>query len=86
MKTKRNLIIAASICSLVTASFIFTNLQAKNPTPSEAEKKIEALSKLTRTMSIIEQYYVDDVNYTDLVDKSIAGLLTKFRCSFIFLR
>ncbi|MBT0828407.1 S41 family peptidase [Campylobacter lari] len=85
MKTKRNLIIAASICSLVTASFIFTNLQAKNPAPSEAEKKIEALSKLTRTMSIIEQYYVDDVNYTDLVDKSIAGLLTNLDAHSSFL-
>ncbi|WP_308400621.1 S41 family peptidase [Campylobacter insulaenigrae] len=85
MKTKRNIIIAASLCSLFTASFIFTNLQAKNTPSSEAEKKIEALSKLTRTMSIIEQYYVDDVNYTDLVDKSIAGLLTNLDAHSSFL-
>ncbi|WP_308400881.1 S41 family peptidase [Campylobacter insulaenigrae] len=85
MKTKRNIIIAASLCSLFAASFIFTNLQAKNTPSSEAEKKIEALSKLTRTMSIIEQYYVDDVNYTDLVDKSIAGLLTNLDAHSSFL-
>lgn len=82
---KKNIIIAASICSFLAASFVFTNLQAKNPPISEAEKKIEALSKLTRTMSIIEQYYVDDVNYTDLVDKSIAGLLTNLDAHSSFL-
>lgn len=75
----------ASLCSLLTASFIFTHLQAKNTPSSEAEKKIEALSKLTKTMSIIEQYYVDDVNYTDLVDKSIAGLLTNLDAHSSFL-
>lgn len=85
MKTKRNLIIAASLCGLLTASFIFTHLQAKNTPSSEAEKKIEALSKLTKTMSIIEQYYVDDINYTDLVDKSIAGLLTNLDAHSSFL-
>ncbi|WP_291951761.1 S41 family peptidase [Campylobacter sp.] len=85
MKTKRNIIIAASLCSLLTASFIFTNLQAKNTPQNETEKKIEALSKLTRTMSIIEQYYVDDINYTDLVDKSIAGLLANLDAHSSFL-
>lgn len=39
-------------------------------------KRIESLSKITKTMAVVEQYYVDDLNFTDISNKTISGLLS----------
>lgn len=37
--------------------------------------KMNAIQKLNSTIELVESYYVDDINFTDIIDKSIKGLL-----------
>ncbi|ASM39879.1 S41 family peptidase [Campylobacter sputorum] len=39
-------------------------------------KNTQSLAKMTKVMSIVENYYVDDLNLSDIIDKSISGLLS----------
>lgn len=48
-------------------------------------QKLEALKKLTKTLNTVEKYYVDDINYTTLVNKSIAGLLSNLDAHSSFM-
>ena len=57
---------------LVFALGILSHLSAQTP----QEKRIEALGKLTKAMAIVEKYYVDDLNFTQISDKTISGLLS----------
>ncbi len=56
--------------SVMAASAIALNAQTSQ------DSRIEALSKLTKTIAVVEKYYVDDINFTQIVDKTISGLLT----------
>lgn len=64
--------------SLVGAIVFFvlciTELFAKED--SVIIKNTESLAKMTKVMSIVENYYVDDLNLSDIIDKSISGLLS----------
>lgn len=64
--------------SLVGAIIFFvlciTELFAKED--SVIIKNTESLAKMTKVMSIVENYYVDDLNLSDIIDKSISGLLS----------
>ncbi|EKH7232542.1 S41 family peptidase [Campylobacter upsaliensis] len=51
----------------------------------QMQKRLEALEKLTKTLQIVEQYYVDEQNISDLVDKSLSGLLTNLDAHSSFL-
>ncbi|TEY07272.1 peptidase S41, partial [Campylobacter sp. CH185] len=51
----------------------------------QVQKRLEALDKLTKTLAIVEQYYVDDQNISDLVDKSLSGLLSNLDAHSSFL-
>ena len=51
---------------------ILSHLSAQTP----QEKRLEALNKLTKTMAVVEKYYVDDLNFTQIADKTISGLLS----------
>ncbi|EAL55818.1 probable secreted proteinase Cj0511, partial [Campylobacter coli RM2228] len=43
--------------------FLASNLQAKPKNPSDLmQQRLESLDKLTKTLAIVEQYYVDDEN------------------------
>ena len=33
---------------------------------SAADSRLEQLSKITKTMAVVEKYYVDDLNFTDI--------------------
>ena len=57
---------------LVFAVGMLSHLSAQTP----QEKRIEALGKLTKAMAIVEKYYVDDLNFTQISDKTISGLLS----------
>ena len=43
---------------------------------SAADSRLEQLSKITKTMAVVEKYYVDDLNFTDISNKTISGLLS----------
>ena len=40
------------------------------------DSRLEQLSKITKTMAVVEKYYVDDLNFTDISNKTISGLLS----------
>ncbi|ECR3434801.1 S41 family peptidase [Campylobacter fetus] len=61
---------------------LFTTLNAKQN--SEASR-LEALAKLTKTIAIVEKYYVDDQNFTQIIDKTIAGLMSNLDAHSSFL-
>lgn len=69
-----------SLCFLLT-----NNLNAKEDKQENINKRVQAIEKLTKTLAIVEQYYVDDENITDLVDKSISGLLQNLDAHSSFL-
>ncbi|ALV24627.1 carboxyl-terminal protease family protein [Campylobacter iguaniorum] len=62
--------------------FATVNLNAQTDTQTS---KLEALAKLTKTIAIVEKYYVDDINFTTIVDKTIAGLMTNLDAHSSFL-
>jgi carboxyl-terminal processing protease len=53
---------------------------------SQTQDRVESLTKFTKVINIVEKYYVDDVNISDLVDKSIEGLLTNLDAHSSFLQ
>lgn len=89
MKTKRTLAsIFGFFMTLILCFFLATNLNAKSEEKSskdELNKKIQALEKYSKTLSIVQQYYVDDENITDLIDKSISGMLSNLDAHSSFL-
>ncbi|MDL0088216.1 S41 family peptidase [Campylobacter gastrosuis] len=69
--------------SAVLASAIFsTNLNAKD---DNLKDRHEALSKLTKAISVIEEYYVDDIKIKEIVDKAITGLMQNLDAHSAFL-
>lgn len=59
-------------------------LSVSNAKTDEA-KRIEALEKLTKTIAVVEKYYVDDINFTQIVDKTISGLMSNLDAHSSFL-
>lgn len=72
--------------SLALCVFLASSLQAKPKNQSDLmQQRLESLDKLTKTLAIVEQYYVDDENITDLIDKSLSGLLSNLDAHSSFL-
>ena len=88
MKTKRffasilGFFSTLALCLLVTTN---ASLAQNKLSQDELDKRIEALDKYTKTLAIVQQYYVDDENITDLIDKSISGLLSNLDAHSSFL-
>lgn len=72
------------VTALVVGLFFTINLNA-NPQNSTDASKLEALAKLTKTIAIVEKYYVDDLNFTQIVDKTISGLMSNLDAHSSFL-
>lgn len=87
MRTKRTLMQLFGFVSTLLLCFLLTsNSYAKAPTKQdELNKRLQALDKYTKTLALIEQYYVEEQNITDLVDKSISGLLSNLDAHSSFL-
>lgn len=68
----------------VLAIGIFSVSSAQESGNSEA-KRLEALAKLTKTIAVVEKYYVDDLNFTQIVDKTISGLMANLDAHSSFL-
>lgn len=86
MKTKRTLMSLFGFVSTLLVCFLLTsNSYAKDSKQDELNKRLQALDKFTKTLAIVEQYYVEDQNISDLVDKSISGLLSNLDAHSSFL-
>ena len=89
MKTNRRIASVFGFFAATLFCFILTqNTYAANKEitdKQDMQKRLDAFNKYTKTLSIIEQYYVDDENLSDLVDKSISGLLSNLDAHSAFL-
>ncbi|WP_442867877.1 MULTISPECIES: S41 family peptidase [unclassified Campylobacter] len=67
------------VFSLLFGLFFVGNLEAKeaNSTkkPDSEKTRLEALAKLTKTLAIVENNYVEQMSFSELVDKTISGLM-----------
>ena len=78
---KSRVILAGIFISLLISSTLSVGLsandkpQANKPKVQEANK-LESFKKLRRIMGIVEEYYVDELSFDEIVDKSIDGLLS----------
>lgn len=54
---------------------MFLQIQLKKKETSESSR-LQSLAKFTKVISIVEQYNVDDVTIEDLIDKSLAGMMS----------
>nr|WP_315970062.1 S41 family peptidase [Campylobacter helveticus] len=85
LKNKRFLAALAGVMGTLILSFSLVNALYADNKAEEMQKRLEALEKLTKTLQIVEQYYVDEQNISDLVDKSLSGLLTNLDAHSSFL-
>lgn len=77
-------ILACGVSVALSAIMLGTNLQAKD-SENDTEAKLDSLNKLTKTISTIEKYYVDDLKFKQIVDKAIEGLMNNLDAHSGFL-
>jgi carboxyl-terminal processing protease len=88
MKKNKKLFIAGFSTTLLLSMFLFSTLNAKANVSSKKEKSIsrlEALTKLTKVISIVEKYYVDNLEINAIVSKALAGLMSNLDAHSSFL-
>ena len=62
----------------ILLSFLALSVYAKDNKKEEKTKeptRIESLAKLSGVIQLVEQYYVDDLTFNKIIDKSIKGLM-----------
>ena len=79
---------------VAAALFSTSSVMAKSPTTNSSQvpkkmgitqDRLNALAKYTKVIQTIEQYYVDDENITDIVDKSLEGLMSNLDAHSSFM-
>ncbi len=71
--------ISGFLTSSLLIAFLFHSLygqQAPEQNKISQKERIEAYNKLTKIINTVEDYYVDEVNIKEIIDKAIGGLLT----------
>jgi carboxyl-terminal processing protease len=71
--------------SLFTTSDVLAKSDAAPTTKHMAQDRLAALAKYTKVIQTVEQYYVDDENITDIVNKSLEGLLSNLDAHSSFM-
>ncbi len=88
MKQKRYITLGFISTFLAASLFTTSNVMAKSETAPKynmAQDRLSALAKYTKVIQTVEQYYVDDENITDIVDKSLEGLLANLDAHSSFM-
>jgi len=75
MKNKKIITLGFLSISLSMSLLLSSNLLAKNTTKKSEASRLEALSKFTKVISIVEQYDVDDITIEELIDKALDGMM-----------
>jgi len=60
--------------SILLSTSVFANTAEKKQTKESS--RLQSLAKFTKVISIVEQYNVDNVTIEDLIDKSLAGMMS----------
>ncbi|RUM66936.1 MAG: peptidase S41, partial [Sulfurospirillum sp.] len=94
MKQKKYITMGFLSIIVSTAVLSSSNLFAKSsvnhnstkaPTHRLTQDRLNALAKYTKVIQTIEQYYVDDENITDIVNKSLEGLMSNLDAHSSFM-
>ncbi|WP_069636450.1 S41 family peptidase [Campylobacter pinnipediorum] len=80
LKKGKFFLISAALASV----FFMANLNAKSQ-ENDTKDRVEALSKLNKALNTVEKYYVDDIKFNELIDKTIAGLMQNLDAHSSFL-
>ncbi len=70
---------------LIGGFVLSTSLYAKVNIVHMSEDRLEALAKYTKVIQTVEKYYVDDINITDIVNKSLIGLMSNLDAHSSFM-
>ena len=88
MKQKRFITLGFISTFLAASLFSTSNVMAKSqsiPKQTLTQERLSALAKYTKVIQTVEQYYVDEENITDIVDKSLEGLLANLDAHSSFM-
>ncbi|MFK5882493.1 MAG: S41 family peptidase [Sulfurospirillum sp.] len=72
------------LATLIGATILMTSTLFAKSNENESSR-LAALAKYTRVVGTIEKYYVDDINITNIINKSIAGLMSNLDAHSSFL-
>lgn len=78
MKNKKLITLGFVSVGLSIVMFFSTNVFANTTEKKKTSEssRLQSLAKFTKVISIVEQYNVDDVTIEDLIDKSLAGMMS----------
>ncbi len=96
MKQKRYMTMGFLSIALSAGLLSSSSLKAKSTTASQtvspakfsstlSQTRLDALAKYTKVIQTIEQYYVDEENITDIVNKSLEGLMSNLDAHSSFM-
>ena len=88
MKDPKFIILGFATTIIASSVFFTSSLFAKSSAnlPQQiSEKRLNALAKYTKVIQTVEQYYVDEENISDIVDKSLEGLLANLDAHSSFM-
>lgn len=80
---KRGYIFSGLLFAFLAFGLTYGTIFAKE---TETGQRVEALTKFTKVVNIVEKYYVDDENITEIIDKAIEGLMTSLDAHSAFLK
>ena len=89
MKQKKYITLGFISTVLAASLFVTSDVMAKSNTTATThtmpQERLAALAKYTKVIQTVEQYYVDEENITDIVDKSLEGLLANLDAHSSFM-
>ena len=84
-----SLAVAGFLSTIIGATLIInTPMMAKTEQKMHtriSQDRLEALAKYTKVIQTVEQYYVDELNITDIINKSLEGLLANLDAHSSFM-
>lgn len=85
MKQLRFITLGFAATLIGTSLLLSTNLNAKADVEESGESRLGALAKFTKVLGTVEKYYVDDIKFQEIIEKSIEGLLSNLDAHSSFL-
>lgn len=78
---KKNLLIVIGFISTI----VIGAEVSINDNNSTTNKRLESLAKLTKTIAIIENSYIDDLKFDEIMNKTVSGLMSNLDAHSSFL-
>jgi carboxyl-terminal processing protease len=77
---RRSMIKGMIVGGLLVGSSLFADSMV-----TMSQERLEALAKYTKVIQTVEKYYVDDINITEIVNKSLEGLMSNLDAHSSFM-